>query len=425
MVMTSDSKTTLLAHVEIAMHPSCATPTSTVREKWKEFLQKLTSSSLLLHDGRQVDLSVLPEDLRKPCCSVSIIDDDSDEPAVIVLGKTRFAIHAFVLSDEGMTTEEIETSGDDEWTQGCDSLPLPHRSLDGLWDNLIYDSHVKQNLLHYAQSAMLFSEKSVSSHVVHWNRIQLLYGAAGTGKTSLCKALAHKLAIRLEHRFPRATLLEIHSHSLFSKWFSTSGKLVSTLFQMVRDMLLDDPKTFICVLIDEVESLAATRGTSNGGDPSDAMRAVNSLLTSLDRLRSFDNVLILATTNLTGSVDAAFVDRVDLKIHIGMPILKARYKILQSCLQELIRVGIIQHSSEYKITRYESLEDSDCDEITGMLLACAKQANGLSGRTLRKLPLQAHARFLPGVKDSSAIVFLRALSSAIQSEQMSRNQMGI
>jgi hypothetical protein len=49
---------------------------------------------------------------------------------------------------------------------------------------------------------------------------------AGTGKTSLCKALAHKLAIRLSGRYPSAQLIEINAHSLFSRWFSESGKLV-------------------------------------------------------------------------------------------------------------------------------------------------------------------------------------------------------
>lgn len=45
-------------------------------------------------------------------------------------------------------------------------------------------------------------------------------GPPGTGKTSLCKALAHKLCIRLADRFPCGQLVEINSHSLFSKWFS-------------------------------------------------------------------------------------------------------------------------------------------------------------------------------------------------------------
>ena len=341
----------------------------------------------------------------------------------------------------------METEGGhDEWTAGCDNLVLPHQSLDGTWEALVYDSKVKRQLLHYAQSALLFSDKKVSSNIVQWNRILLLYGLPATGKTSLCRALAHKLAIRLGHRFPRANLLEIHSHSLFSKWFSTSGKLVSALFQMVRAMVEDDPGSLVCVLIDEVESLASSRNsTSSSGDSSDAMRAVNSLLTSLDRLRSFPNVLVLATTNLTGSIDSAFVDRVDLKIHIGLPILRARYQILQTCLEELIRVAIIkqpcsildfdevdkdgEHKMEYQGTSHNTIDTDDytLSRSLSIIVACARQVEGFSGRSLRKLPLQAYAQYLGG--DASCImgdngvpprIFLEALSLAIHEEQKAR-----
>ena len=116
-------------------------------------------------------------------------------------------------------------------------------------------------------------------------------------------------------------MLEIKSHSLFSKWFSESGKLISKLFQRIREMVQDEPDTLFCVLIDEVESIAASRVNGNGGhvvEPSDAVRAVNSLLTSIDSLKAFRNIIVLSTTNITSSVDAAFVDRVDMKQYIGL-----------------------------------------------------------------------------------------------------------
>lgn len=208
---------------------------------------------------------------------------------------------------------------------------------------------------------------------------------------------------------------------------------------MVRDMVEDDPHALVCVLIDEVESLASSRSNAGGGDPSDAMRAVNSLLTSLDRLRSFPNVLVLATTNITGQIDAAFVDRVDLKIHIGLPIVRARYEILRTCLEELIRVGIVvgpdnRNAGEGVFAEFASLVEEEERERTNgdhnndndesiMLLKCAREAEGLSGRSLRRLPLQAHSQFLSprsfGDKKGSTLSFLRALSLAIDKEQES------
>ena len=242
------------------------------------------------------------------------------------------------------------------------------------------------------------------------------------------------------------TLLEIHSHSLFSKWFSTSGKLVNKLFDIVRDMVQDDPESLVCVLIDEVESLASARSGMGGAEPQDAMRAVNSLLTSLDRLRSFPNVIILATTNLTTSVDLAFVDRADVKQYVGYPVLEARYGIFRSCLMELVRVGIIEtNEDEVPLVTYRQLLSSKKDTsdtsisttavsssisissytvtLSDMLLSCAELAEGLSGRSLRKLPLQSHAQFIRQIHPVSMKVFMVALQSGIGAELGSRQKL--
>lgn len=43
---------------------------------------------------------------------------------------------------------------------------------------------------------------------------------------------------------------------------------------------------FVCLLIDEVESLARARQASvSGNEPSDALRAVNALLTQIDKIK--------------------------------------------------------------------------------------------------------------------------------------------
>lgn len=47
----------------------------------------------------------------------------------------------------------------------------------------------------------------------------------------------------------------------------------------------------------------------SGSEPSDAIRVVNALLTQIDQIKRYPNVIILTTSNITGAIDLAFVDR--------------------------------------------------------------------------------------------------------------------
>ena len=50
-------------------------------------------------------------------------------------------------------------------------------------------------------------------------------------------------------------------------------------------------------------------GESDCGQAVDAIRVVNALLPQLDQAKKHPNVLILTTSNVTGAIDLAFVDR--------------------------------------------------------------------------------------------------------------------
>jgi SpoVK/Ycf46/Vps4 family AAA+-type ATPase len=289
----------------------------TLLEELQQQLEKQPSA--LLVDGQQIEFSsnaLLAANVHK----ITLHDVPREATgAEALMQDTQVHIHR--LYDEEVAEE---TTDDDEETVAFQMWLLPARVLDRLWENLLFEDNVKQRLLQYVTSAMLFASAGVDAQVVAWNRVILLHGPPGTGKTSLCKGLAHKLAIRQSHTYPQSHLIEVNAHSLFSKWFSESGKMVMAMFQKIKE-ILEDGDAFVCILIDEVESLtAARRAALSGNEPSDAVRVVNALLTQLDQLKRYKNALVLTTSNLLQAIDPAFVDRVDIKQYIGPPGVAAR-----------------------------------------------------------------------------------------------------
>jgi pachytene checkpoint protein 2 len=242
------------------------------------------------------------------------------------------------------------TGGDgDEDVPALAVTPLPHPSLEGQWESLYYGEGeatsliFKRDIVSYADTAMRFTRAGVNPHLISWNRLVLFYGPPGTGKTSLCRALAQKLAIRLaSDGYPRACLLDINAHSLFSRWFSESGKQVLRVFEQIHRIAADGG-CFVCCVMDEVESLAAARASAmKGNEPSDSIRVVNALLTQMDRLQRHENVLVLSTSNLTDAIDEALLDRADKRVFVGPPGLHARQTILQAGVQELLERGLVE-----------------------------------------------------------------------------------
>jgi len=319
--------------------------------------------------------------------------------------------------------EEEEVSAAQHWT-------LPNQEFQGVWENLVYDTSIKTDLLRFVSTSLLLSEQGVDQNIVCCNRVVLLHGPPGTGKTSLCKALAQQLSIELSTKYTTTRLVEINSHSLFSMWFSESSKLVQKMFTEIKK-LMEDTKSLVCVLIDEVESLTAARKNSmSGSEPSDAIRVVNALLTQLDSIKNSPNVLILTTSNITGAIDLAFVDRADVKQYVGTPSQGAIYQILHSCIVELVRTSLVEVQGgqvvslrELQLAEWESGHETNHSlqvwEIAGLCL-------GMSGRTIRKIAFLALALFSGVAKTRPVSMedFLNSLEDAAHKQIKDREYLG-
>jgi len=83
-----------------------------------------------------------------------------------------------------------------------------------------------------------------------------------------------------------------------------SAKQVDEIFARIEQLCKGDKEQFVCVLIDEVESIAGSRESSMHGEAQDSLRATNSLLTGLDRAGKHSNLIFLCTTNMLVSLDS-------------------------------------------------------------------------------------------------------------------------
>ena len=343
--------------------------------------------------------------------------------SVRVYGKGQpVNVHVYVLNRDD--TQESSVDNDGEILAIATQTVLPSERFDGDWDSLVYDDglNIKEKMLNFMKMMVTFAEHDVSPDAITCNRIVLLHGPPGTGKTTICHGLAQKLAIRYSHKFQFGIILEVNTHSLFSKWFAESGKMVKRLFDRLNEVA-ENPEALVFVLIDEVESLATARQSGmNGSDPSDAIRVVNALLTQIDRIRKRHNVIIMATSNLTECIDDAFLSRADLNLFVPPPSESARYTIFKGCIDELVRKGMIIPSYDLlDLPSYLAFDESvrGSFKSTELLFSAVHASENFSGRLLRKLPLLAFV-FEHLAVPCQLAEFLRALSKAI--EQHKDNQ---
>ena len=140
----------------------------------------------------------------------------------------------------------------------------------------------------------------------------VLFGAPGTGKTLLAKAIANEA---------QANFISIKGPELISKWVGESERAIREIFKKAKQ------SAPYIIFLDEFESIASMRSGGSASEGSDVSnRVVNQLLASMDGVESLDGVIIVAATNRPEMIDPALLrsGRFERVLHVPPPDTGAR-----------------------------------------------------------------------------------------------------
>ncbi len=148
----------------------------------------------------------------------------------------------------------------------------------------------------------------------------LLYGAPGTGKTMIAKAIANEID---------AKFFSLKCSDIACKWYGESERKIKNIF--------DEAKKYerSIIFFDEFDSLGVNREENNSHS---ASMVVSELLSQIDGFDSKPNtILLIASTNKPWNIDSALLrsGRFNKKIYIGLPNQISRQNLFIHEMKEL------------------------------------------------------------------------------------------
>lgn len=148
----------------------------------------------------------------------------------------------------------------------------------------------------------------------------LFFGPPGTGKTLLAKAVATEVS---------ANFISVKGPELLSMWYGESESNIRDIFDKAR------AAAPTVVFLDELDSIAKSRGGSPGDAGGASDRVVNQLLTEMDGMNAKKNVFVIGATNRPDQIDPALLrpGRLDQLIYVPLPDELARLSILEAQLR--------------------------------------------------------------------------------------------
>ena len=267
------------------------------------------------------------------------------------------------LAPKLVSNTPATTTADSELTSSVDAMVM--KGSPGVtWDKIAGLAQVKETLKQSVVYPLTLTGVYSEGRVKPWAGI-LLYGAPGTGKTMLAKAVATEGKAK--------TFFNISVAGIMSKYVGESERMIKLVFERARQ---NSPSV---IFIDEVDAIASHR-TSNENDVSRKVK--NQLLRDMDGVSEQKDqaakVLVLAATNVPWDLDEAFMRRFQHRIYIPLPDAVTRKALVLSCL------GAPEH---------HTLSDADVDWI----VAQTQKWSGSDISTLVGIAQNAQLSMLPKV----------------------------
>jgi len=219
----------------------------------------------------------------------------------------------------------------------------------------------------------------------------LLYGAPGTGKTLIAKAVATE---------SESNFISIKGPEVMSKWVGESEKAVRMIFKKARQVAP------CIVFLDEIDAIAHRRGGGEG-DSGVTERVVNQLLTSMDGLESREGVLVIAATNRPDMVDPALLraGRFDKLILVPVPDERTRLEILKVHTKSMPLDGDVSISELAK--EIEGYTGADIEGLCREAALSALRENRKAKKVSMKHFEEAKKSVHPSMDEETARVYER------------------
>jgi len=131
----------------------------------------------------------------------------------------------------------------------------------------------------------------------------LFYGLPGTGKTTLANLIYRN--IKTDYNID---IEDLRMDQLISSNFGESSKNLIKFFDDIREnQSKNNSKTFI--IIDEMDSFTLNRFQNDNESMKRILLSFNTIIDQLDQKGEFENIIIIATTNMIESIDTSVLRR--------------------------------------------------------------------------------------------------------------------